>query len=72
MSFKTVEEKITFLNKLVEGTLCMICYTKWELSSYASDSLFCVDGVIGHVPGRNITECADEALRLVWEEMGNG
>jgi hypothetical protein len=72
MIFKTLGEKITFLNKLVKGSLCMTCYAEWELGSYASDSLFCVDGVTGHVRGKNVTECVDKALRLAWEKIDNG
>lgn len=72
MSFKTIEEKVMFLNKLCKGTLGIVCYTEWELNSYAFGSLFCYDGLIGHVIGGTVTECINEALRLVWEEIDNG
>ena len=72
MSFKTIEEKVTFLNKLCKGTLGMTHYTDWELNSYMFGSLFCFDGVIGHVFGETLTECIDEAVRLVWEAISNG
>ena len=72
MSFKTVEEKIMFLNKLVGGTLGVVHYTDWELNSYASSSLFACEGIIGHVCMPSFTGCIDKAFHLIKEAIGNG
>lgn len=72
MSFKTVDEKIKFLNKLSGGTLGITHYIEWELNAYMYGSVFCFDGLVGHVRANGFEECIDKAVQLVWEEIANG
>lgn len=65
------EEKIDFLDSLVGGTLSFTHFCCWELSSYESDSLFVVDGSIGHVFASTITKCVNEAIRAVKGGIAN-
>jgi hypothetical protein len=67
----SLNEKITFLNSLVDGTLTLIHYSKWELNSYEKDSMFCQRGSIGPVRAKDVAKCVDKALKLVAETMAN-
>lgn len=72
MSSKTIEEKIEFLNGLVDGSLCIIHYAKWELNSYKIGSSFCIDGgMVGPVCASGFGECVDKAFRLLEEVIVN-
>jgi hypothetical protein len=72
MNFKTIDEKIKFLNMVSGGTLGITHYTEWELSSYADGSLFRQKGIVGHVCAKGFEGCIDKAIQLVLEEVANG
>jgi hypothetical protein len=71
MSFN-LNEKVAFLNNLVDESLTLIYYTAWELSSYGKHSLFSCKGRIGGVRAKSFTKCIDKAMEAVKEEITNG
>lgn len=72
MSFKTIDEKVKFLNKIVKGTLGITHFSEWELSSYMNNSVFRCEGSIGHVHAKGFEECIDKAIQFVWGKIANG
>lgn len=67
-----LEEKIEFLDSLVDGTLAVTHFYEWEVASYGQDSMFGLGGLVGRVHAKGLAECVNKALDLVREEITNG
>jgi hypothetical protein len=68
MNFKTLEEKINFLNKITGETLCIAHYSNWCLSSYGENTLFLYNGYAGNIRAKSFSECVDKAYQCSCEE----
>ena len=56
--------KVMILNDLTDGTLGMTFYGEWVLTSYGSNSLFSMEGSIGHIEAKGFSECINKAFDL--------
>lgn len=67
----TFKDKIIFLNRMVDDTLALTHYHKWEVASYGRKTFFAADGPVGPICSESLTECVDIAIQRIHEVMSN-